>query len=431
MVFVAGFYGIKLVKASIYNLGRKNNLNNNKENNINKYQNDNNNNIVTSTNRLLNNSNPPRKNNMIVNGDKDSNDEEERPKNVIKKKSLYNPRNVKNNSSIEEKEKYETKESNDEGNKINYGIEIKNLETYPKNNTVNENLKNIKYKQIKDIKGKAEFIPLDYNFKFFKPSDNGIIKQIKRNEIPFKIKSSTKYLLEHKENFNYHKNYLNGPIYSNQNLIEIIDEEKEKDLEENGANKNIVINKSINNNENINAEVKKDKRKIRNITSEKSFINIKTISPGNKRNETDDYFEEEENKEKQRVNESVSLYSLIKREQTQLRTPYKIYLEKDHSNLLAIILAEIMDKIYLIKICCFLKPYEMFSVHLFNYLLYHIMLLTLLCAFFTIKTIKKIFNESDFPNMNFYLLYGLISSIIIWVFYKAFLILIDHRDKVN
>ena len=33
--------------------------------------------------------------------------------------------------------------------------------------------------------------------------------------------------------------------------------------------------------------------------------------------------------------------------------------------------------------------------------------------------------------MNFYLLYGLISSIIIWVFYKAFLILIDHRDKVN
>ena len=224
MVFVAAFYGIKLVKASIYNLGRKNNLNNNKENNINKYQNDGD--IVTSTNRLLNNSNPPRKNNMIVNGDKDSNDEEERPKNVIKKKSLYNPRNVKNNNSIEEKEKYETKESNDDGNKINYGIEIKNIETYPKNNIANENLKDIKYKQIKDIKGKAEFIPLDYNFKFFKPSDNGVIKQIKRNEIPFKIKSSTKYLLEHKENFNYHKNYLNGPIYSNQNLIEIIDEEK-------------------------------------------------------------------------------------------------------------------------------------------------------------------------------------------------------------
>ena len=427
MVFVAGFYGIKLVKSSIYNLGRKNNLNNN--NKVNKYQNDNNN-ILTSTNRLLNNSNPPKKNNMIVNDDKDSNDEEERPKNVINKKSLFNPRNIRNNNSIEEK--YETKESNDDDNKINYGIEIKNIETIPKNNIANEDLKEIKYKHLKDIKGKSEFIPVDYNFKFFKASDKGVIKKIKRTEIPFKIKSGTKYLLEHKENINYDKNYLNGPIYSNQNLIEIIDEEKEKGQEENGGNKPIIINKSINNIENnYNVEVKKEKHKIRNITSEKSFINIKTISPANKRNETDDYFVEEENKEKQKINESVSLYSLIKREQMLLRTPYQIYLEKDHSNLLAIILAEIMDKIYLIKICCFLKPYEMFSVHLFNYLLYHIMLLTLLCAFFTIKTIKKIFNESDFPNMNFYLLYGLFASIIIWVFYKAFLILIDHRDKVN
>ena len=45
-------------------------------------------------------------------------------------------------------------------------MEIKNKETYPKNNIANENLKDIKYKQIKDIKGKAEFIPFDYIFKF-------------------------------------------------------------------------------------------------------------------------------------------------------------------------------------------------------------------------------------------------------------------------
>ena len=132
-----------------------------------------------------------------------------------------------------------------------------------------------------------------------------------------------------------------------------------------------------------------------------------------------------------KITESVSLYFLIKREQAMLRTPFKIYISKDHSNLLSIILAEILDKIYLIKICCFLKPFELFSINLFNYFLYHILLLSLLCAFFTIKVIKRIYTEGDYPKLNFYLLYGFISSIIIWIIYKLFSTLIDHRDKVN
>ena len=426
MVFTAAFYGIKLVKNNIYNLGRNNKGINktNKNEKINKYQNNNNNNdnnIITTSNRFLNNNNynnPPKRNNIIINDDNenDNNEKEkekkdEKPKFIMHKKTLIN----NNNNNISEENEMEIGKENEEP-------EI------------------IKYKQIKDIKGKAEFIPPDYNFKFFKPTDNGVIKRIKRNEIPFKVKSTTKYLLELKENVKYNINYLKGPIYHNQNLLVIIEEEeddkeKEKEKEEeNGANKNI-LNKSINNNnQNIyisnNLEIKKEKRRIRNITSEKSFINIKTISPINKENE-EDYYLDEEIKEKRKINESVSLFTLIKREQLLLRTPYKLYIEKDHSNLLAIILAEIMDKIYIIKICCFLKPYEMFSAHFFNYLLYHIMLLSLLCAFFTIKTIKKIFKEDDFPQLDYYLLYGLISSIIIWIIYKAFFILIDHREKVN
>ena len=175
-------------------------------------------------------------------------------------------------------------------------------------------------------------------------------------------------------------------------------------------------------------ETKKEKGKYKVINTEKSYINVTTKKPLKK----EEYIvEEEETKQKQKANESDSLYSLIKREQILLRIPYQKYLEKDHSNLLAIILAEIMDKIYLIKIFCFLKPYELFTAHLFNYLLYHIMLLTLLCAFFTIKTIKRIFDESDFPQLNFYLLYGLFASIIIWIIYKLFLMLLDNRDKVN
>ena len=70
-------------------------------------------------------------------------------------------------------------------------------------------------------------------------------------------------------------------------------------------------------------------------------------------------------------------------------------------------------------------------MHFILYLLYHLLLLTLICAFFTIKVIKKIWKESNFPGINFYLLYCLISNIIIWVIYKIFLCLFDIKDKVK
>ena len=420
MVCVAGFYGIKLIKNNIHNLGRKMNGNNNTGN-----KNKNNiDNIGMTSNRMLYN-NPPKKNNMIANDDLDNNDisnelnkyvkenntKDKKPYNIIKKRIIFNVnKNINENNS-------EDNESND--------IDIKDIDVYSKNYN-NELI------EIKDIKGKAEFIPPEYNFKFFKPSDTGIKKQISRKEIPFKIKSSTKYLLEQKENIKYNTNYLNGPIYANQNMIEIIEENNDIiEKEENGLNKKIVYKNTNEDNNNISVRNKKDKVKTRTITSEKSFINIKTIIPQKKAKEVEEYIEEEEypNLNKKLI-ESVSLYSLIKKEQAMLRTPYRVYAAKDHSNLLAIILAEIMDKIYLIKICCFLKPFELFSVHLFNYLIYHIVLFSLLCAFFTVKTIKKIYTD-DFPKLNFYLLYGFISSIIIWVVYRLFLTLIDHRDKIN
>ena len=90
-----------------------------------------------------------------------------------------------------------------------------------------------------------------------------------------------------------------------------------------------------------------------------------------------------------------------------------------------------MDKIYLLKVCFFLKQFDIFSVHLTLYLLYHLLLLTLLCSFFTIKTIRKIWNEENFPQLDFYLLYGLLANIVIWVVYKIFVCLLDVQDKVK
>ena len=113
------------------------------------------------------------------------------------------------------------------------------------------------------------------------------------------------------------------------------------------------------------------------------------------------------------------------------RVPFKIYLEKEHPSILSIFLAEIMDKIYLIKICCFLKRFEIFGIHLTLYLCCHLMLLTLLCAFFTVNTIKRIWSQDNFPQINFYLLYGFIGNIVIWFIYKAFICLLDSQDKVK
>ena len=137
------------------------------------------------------------------------------------------------------------------------------------------------------------------------------------------------------------------------------------------------------------------------------------------------------NENKNRTDDNIGLFTLIKREQTYLRLNYNKYTEKSHPNILSIFLAEILDKIYLIKIFLFLKKFEILSVHLSLYCICHMLLLTLLCTFFTIKVIRKIWEESNFPDINFYLLYGLISNIIIWVIYKIFLCLLDNQDKVK
>lgn len=57
--------------------------------------------------------------------------------------------------------------------------------------------------------------------------------------------------------------------------------------------------------------------------------------------------------------------------------------------------------------------------------------MSLLCGFFTIRVIKKIWNQDGYPGIGFYLLYGLISHIIIWIIYQIFLYILDFRDKIK
>ena len=428
MVFVTSFYGIKAVSSNITSLLNKNIVK--KDLDI-KFKKINNDNKINASNRPLNN--PPKKYNST-----DNEEDDDRHGNIVNKKNIEL---IYNNYSLESEEKNFSKEDKFDTNRL---TERKKFNDLIGNNTSSKN-KNYK----------AEFIPPEFNFKYFKITDQGIKKKIERNKIPFDVDPNTKYLLERRKDMNYDDNYLNGPFISNQNYLEIIDtninnennivkyERNDKLLKTNITNYNInnkIITNGNSSNENNEIELKNRKpKKQMNIfennyittSDEKNYITIRKISPNKKNERKIEVQDYNQTNERYNNDDNVGLYTLIKREQAFLNLPYEKYIAKNHNNILSIFLAEILDKIYFIKICIFLKKFEIFGIHLSLYLFYHLLLLSILCGFFTVKTIKKIWEQSNFPDMNFYLLYGFLSNLIVWMIYKIFLIVLDNQDKVK
>ena len=389
--------------------------------------------IIGSTNRPLNN--PPKKNDVNENTNED-----------IDIDSINEEKDSNNNNTI-----IDNNSSNNDGG--NYEINLKK-----------ENKADNQTKTLDNNDGmKVEYIPPEYNFKFFKSSDKGVMKKLERSKVPFEINPDTKYLIERREGIEYPEDYLNGPYYQDQNIVILIDEinndvdkvakyiknEKiSKDLKPKNKNNDKKIDKNIKENNKTNKDddkiVKNMKKRINLFGSkknnysinEKSSIEFKKSNQSIQRSKIDysneTLFEEfyEENDIKLNKDE-INLFSLVKREQLFLRIDYDIYIEKKHGNVLTLFLAEILDKIYFVKICLFLKRVDIFSIHCSLYILCHIILLSLLCGFFSIRIIKKIWEEENFPGLNFYLLYGLISHIIVWVVYQMFLCILDNQDKVK
>lgn len=424
MVIVSATYGIKSALANVRHLLNRLNFKDNKigrriqfkENNFN-------NDKIMTTNRPLNH--PPRKNNVNEKYNED----------------IDLDRNIENgevNNTILENDL----ESNGGGN---YEINLKKGNKENKKNPLLDSKESINNM-------KVEYIPPEYNFKFFKPSDRGVIKKIDRSKIPFEINPNTKYLIERKKGIEYPDNYLNGPYFQEQNIVIITDEKnndvnkvlnyiknekllKNKTKPENNKNDDNINNKDEN-------KVDYNAKKRSNLfgdnnglsdKGEKDLIAIKKINQNNN-NEYDEEsllreFDEKDDL-KVKVGE-LGLLSSIKREQALLRVNYEKYLENQHSDIFCVYLAEILDKIYFVKICIFLKKIDIFSIHLSLYMFCHLLLLSLLCGIFSTKLIKKIWEEDNFPDFNFYVLYGLIINIIVWIIYQIFLCLLDNRDKVK
>ena len=306
---------------------------------------------------------------------------------------------------------------------------------------------------------KAEFIPPQYNFKYFRITDKGVVKRVQRSEIPFKINPDTKILLEYKENVDYPKGYLKGPFFKNQNIVEIIEDNNnqrnvyiiprkinnEKLSKYNGSIKNSYVAESIIASKKAKHEsIIDDYSKKHGIQIVKQSKDLKNYSTKEKEKEITKFTRSsrfshsqmtiDDGKTEQNVrkyNSITSIYTLVKREHTYLRADYDLYISKRHPNYLAVILAEVFDKIYIIRTFMLVKRFEIFAVQLSLYLLYHILLVSVLCGFFSIKIIKRIWEEPKFPRLNFYLLYGFIANVIVWLIYKIFLFFLDNEESIR
>ena len=135
--------------------------------------------------------------------------------------------------------------------------------------------------------------------------------------------------------------------------------------------------------------------------------------------------------QKNEIEAEMGFLHSMKKEEKLLRENYSTSIVKDKFDSIIVVLTSIFDKIYLTKILLLSGKYEIVSIMFSLYLLCHLLLLTFSGFFFDIKTIKKIWEEEDYPNLGYYLLYGFISNLIVWIIFKMFNCLLDNESMIK
>ena len=330
--------------------------------------------------------------------------------------------NNDNNITVEMNEKDKNKNNNKYEDEIVKTTQ-RNLNAPPikKNNEDNNEENNNDNNEI-------EFIPDEFIFLYFNDKDKGVRKQVDKKDIPFDINKNTKVLLQKMENVDYSIVKASGPFHEDQNLIEIIGNNNNNE-EPVGINIE-SINETINEN---NAGGAQNQNQNQNKLNENELITIseeKIYKRENLKNYIiNDMDEIEDNKDMEK--DSKGFLNEMKLEQRLLTKNYDFVVNKNQAGLLTLILTEILDKIYIIKNILFIRKYEIMYLYLSVYVLYHVILLTILAMFYDIKTIKNIWNKENYPGMGHHLGYGLLSLIISWVFYIIILCLLTIKGKYN
>jgi hypothetical protein len=207
----------------------------------------------------------------------------------------------------------------------------------------------------------------------------------------------------------------------------------ERNLKNHPPKKVIATNdKNDKNKKDIKKKVDTDKK-----GNVKSVINIKKV---NKNKDFEEKISSSNNPdmlyEKGTVNsikdmDEESLFSLILSEEKLLRVDYEVALRKNKAEILVIILTEILDKIYLLKSTWLLQKYEIFSLQFSLYALWHLCMISFLCLFYNNSMLHKIWIREKYPDMGYYLAFGLVVSIIAFVIYRGLTFLINNDIKIK
>ena len=327
-------------------------------------------------------------------------------------------------------------------------VEVNVLTTNNNEKKSNENKtteRNLNHPPKKNGNFGMQFIPQEYLFLFFNKGEKGAIKKLEKDSVPFKINYNTRILLEKKQGVNYDNINPRGPFPPDQNLLVVvdsIDDDIDDYLQPDDESGNKNYNKNRYGNKSDDSDSKRGKSK--DNQNEKESFNIKqkpkiyrrrfdefsdtSYNPSDENYSIyDDYLDEDEDESHEK-----GFIENLKKNQRLIKKDYIIAIQnKNKSNFGEILFTEIFDKIYIIKILLFTKKFEIFSLNLSVYLLCHILLLVLNTLFFDIKTIHKIWIEENYPGMGYYLGYGLLACIIIWIIYKIFLCLLNNNDKIK
>ena len=121
----------------------------------------------------------------------------------------------------------------------------------------------------------------------------------------------------------------------------------------------------------------------------------------------------------------------IQKEEKYLRKSFSESMTKDRYDSVIVVLTSIFDKIYFAKILLLSDRGEIVSVMFNLYLLCHMLLLTFSAFFFDIKTIHKTFENDDYPNLGYYLLYGFLGNLIVWVIFRLLSCLVENSNNIR
>ena len=206
----------------------------------------------------------------------------------------------------------------------------------------------------------------------------------------------------------------------------------ERNLKTNPPKKNIFTNdksdKNTQNKKNIKKKLPESDKKV----NTNNIINTKKINKNRDIEEkisSSDYpsMDYEKNSlETMKDMEEESIFTLIKMEEKLLRVDYEVALKKNKTEVLIMIMTEMMDKIYLLKSVWLLQKYEIFSLHFSLYVLWHMMMMSFLCLFYDNSMLHKIWTRENYPDMNYYLAFGFVVSLIVFVIYKGFTFLLNN-----